>query len=452
MRACLSVRSVCRFHDPADSLAGDTLSDRGVLSAVCCGVAGRLLPVIALLCGSTGLAADRPFATRTASVVLQPMWPSFPVGTPGVVLSTDTRIGDARVSYKDPEFRVEGELMVWQDQREEVWLCRFDPRTGDLIPRDGRGRLIGQGAPYVPQGASIPRMVATSIYNGPEFGLSQRGLGIYFCQGDDPRTYQLARVGVEDQSFEILVPGQTSGLRGAFVTDNPQDESSRILYGRLVRNPDGGVQVITEWFDEYDQDNIQTYPRAAFGSSGPHWIPGQRAIVTNVNDDDGVPQIVRYDIDTREITYLTSGAGAKVDAIFFEAPEYPGEQIFLCLVDRMWIEVYRRQGADWSCIRRIAAPDAGAFDTPPGTSSAEPVFHRGQTYFTYAVKYADDSSRIALASLDGQVNALVSQAGSLRQLDPEGVSVGDQLFVYYWTLANQQQIHELHRCQVQVWR
>jgi hypothetical protein len=24
--------------------------------------------------------------------------------------------------------------------------------------------------------------------------------------------------------------------------------------------------------------------------------------------------------------------------------------------------------------------------------------------------------------------------------------------VYYWTLANQQQIHELHRCQVQVWR
>ncbi|MDZ4689196.1 MAG: hypothetical protein SH850_29315 [Planctomycetaceae bacterium] len=404
-----------------------------------------------VLCGSIARAAEPPLPEHAESVVLRPMWATWPTGTPRLVISTDTRIGDARVSYKDPEFDVASELMVWQDGQEQVWLCRFDPRTGDLIPRDGRDRFVGQGSPYLPQGKSPPTDFLKTVVNGPEFGLSQRGLGIYFCTGDDPENYQLARWGLSDQTLEILAPEPTNGVRGAFASSDPQDEVGRVLCGRLERQPDGTLQVATYWFEENDPDNVQPFSRSTFGTTGPRWIPGQRAIVSNLYDEAGIPQIVRYDIDTQQTTFLTSGPNSKIDAIFFETPEFPGEQLFLCLVDNRWIDVYRRQGPGWTAIRRIAAPNAESFDTPPSTLSAEPVVYRGQTYFTYAVGYADNSSRIALASLDGQVNTLVSTAGQTRQLDPEGVAVGDQLFVYYWTLANGQSVNELHRCKVQFW-
>lgn len=393
-------------------------------------------------------AAARELAAR--GTVVAPQWHGFPVRLPRVVISTDMRIGDPAISYKDPEYLIDERLVTWQDGLNQIWLCRFDPRTGDMMPPDGRGLLLAQGAaPLLP--ADDP-FVKTTI-NGPEFGVSRRGIGVYFCYGSDPANYQVARVGLSDLAFEVLVPGLTNGTRGALATLNRRDPIGRVLHGRLQTLPDGTVGVVAEWFEEDDPESVQPFPRSTFGSSGPHWIPGERAIASNLFDEAGIPQVVRFDIDSGRTTFLTSGPYPKVDTIFFEPPEFPGEQLFLCLVnDGQFIGVYRRQGLLWTCIQRIFAPDAFRYETPPTVSSAEPVFYRGRTYFTFAVGYDDNSSRIALASLDGEINALISVPGPLRQIDPEGVAVGDLLFVTYWTAANAERVNELHRCTVQILR
>jgi hypothetical protein len=186
------------------------------------------------------------------------------------------------------------------------------------------------------------------------------------------------------------------------------------------------------------------------GTSGPRWIPGQRAISTNVTDEFGVRQVARYDIDSGRSTLLTTGSEVKVDPFLFEAPEHPGELLICCILDDREVAFYRRRGRDWNIVNRFAPP--GAINPLSRTlvTSAEPFVHRGRSYAVYAVTYPDGVSRICIASLDGTVNAWVSRQGPLRQVDPEAVPIGDRLFVYYWTAADELGINRLHCCDVRL--
>lgn len=356
---------------------------------------------------------------------------------------TDVRIGDPRVSYKDHEFLVDARLMVWQDGGERIWVSKFDPNTGELDPPDGRGRFYGVGAPLL-----TPDVFLQSVVNGPEFGFSRHGLGIYYCAGAEPTAYEVVRADYLDGTIETLEPGLTNGVRGALPTQDWSLPDCRVLYGKRVPLPDGSAEVIAEWFEEGDPAPPAMFPKSVNGSTGPHWIPNQRAIITNVFDAAGVPQIATFDIDTQKTTFLTAGEGAKIDAIAFEAPEYPRELIFVCTVDDQQVTVFQPGTPIWQPIRRIRPPGALNAEIPPTVSSAEPVIYRGETFFTYVASYADGTSRICLASLDGRLNAWVSAPGPLRQLDPEGVAVGDRLFVYYWTTRNADDVNELHRSRV----
>src|SRR5688572_27995962 len=126
--------------------------------------AAAALAVVGLTGVITGWGADQaePPVSREADLFRLPRFVSY----------TDVRIGDPAVSYKDQEFLPDARLMVWQDERERVWVCRFDPVTGDLEPADGRGRFIGVAAPLL-----TPDLFLKSTINGPEFGYSRRGIG-----------------------------------------------------------------------------------------------------------------------------------------------------------------------------------------------------------------------------------------------------------------------------------
>jgi hypothetical protein len=355
----------------------------------------------------------------------------------------DTRIGDPLVSYKDQEFYVDARLMVWQDELEQIWICRFDARTGLLDPLDGRGKFVGVGAPVL-----TPTVLLQNAINGPEFGYSQRGLGIYYVSGSSASDYQATRYDLTSEETTILGGGFTSGSRGVLPSQDWSLPSCRVLFGRVVADT---TSFISEWFDEDDPAPPEAFPQSSRGTSGPRWILHEPALLTNVFDANGIPQINRYDLDTRTVTPLTAGPHVKIDAIPFTAPEHPHRRLFVCTADSQWIGVYRQDQPVWQNIHRIFPPGAASEETPPEVSSVEPVIFRGRTYFTYVAKYADGATRICLASLDGRLNEFISNAGSLRQIDPEGVAVGNRLFVYYWTAANAEGFNELRLSQVSIW-
>jgi hypothetical protein len=363
---------------------------------------------------------------------------------PGLLTSTDVVIGDAGVSYIDPEFLDEDRLMVWQDDVGDVWLCDIDPDTGDLRPADGKGEYAGRAAPLLTQ--TNPFFDVT--YNGPEFGRSRQGVVVYYCNSDD---LSVTRYDLATQRIDIPVPGTTRNTRALISSKEASFPGTLVMYARIgdAATP-GKKQIFNEWFNDAQPQIVRSVPRIKAGTSGPQWMPGERAIIAQQPDANGVEQVCRYDIDTEQFTLLTDTPGDKIDSFAFRAPEYPGETLFLTLNQRKWLEVYRQQGGRWNRILRMTAPGSSA-KTSSGLKSAEPVSYRGKTYITYLADGADAIPRIALASLDGRVNTWVSQAGSLKQFDPEGVVLGDNFYVYYYDGVNAQDLHTFHRCRIQIW-
>lgn len=401
---------------------------------------GILLAVISAALCRVDVRGAEPLTLTHA--IVQP----FPAGVsrsgPWLLVSTDLIIGDGVSSYFDPEFLAEQNLMSWLDDEGTVWLSQLDAQSGALIPADGRGVMLGKGAKFI----NLVDPLTNVVSNGPEFGISRRGVGIYYITPG----FQIARFDVGHASTEILTPGSARVL-GALPSTDAHDDACRVMYARKEQS-ENGPRRPGEWLDETQPQVVGGFPFSKGGSSGPHWIPGSRAIITNLTDSTGVVQVARYEIDTRITTYLTSGPGDKVDAIAFAAPEYPGELLFLVITDQQWLDIYRQVENTWIRIRRITTPDARfSSDIEVKMSSAESVSYRGRTYFTYQGNDAQGNKRIGLAALKSTLNQWISQPSAARQYDPEGIVLGDQLFVYYYFNKTEGQVSELHRCAIQLW-
>jgi hypothetical protein len=409
-------------------------------------IAGGLL-VIGMGAGACAEAKVRPTPRSRMALpsVVSVVQGCGPWGLPGLMTSTDVVIGDPAVSYVDPEYLPEERLMVWQDAVGEVWLCEIDPDTGDMLPAaDGKGQSAGRAAPLLTKRNPFRDVT----YNGPEFGVSQQGIVVYYC---DAAQLEITRFDLATRRIDIPVPGVTRNTRALISSKVPGAPGTLVMSARIGATPDaGGTQLFNEWFDDSEPAVVHPIPRIKSGTSGPQWFPGQRAIIAQLPDQNGVEQVCRYDIDAEEFTLLTDTSGDKIDSFAFQAPEYPGEILFLTLNQREWLEVYRQQGSRWTRILRVPAPGSSA-NTSSGLKSAEPVAYQGKTYITYLADSGNKLTRIALASLDGRINAWVSQAGPLDQYDPEGIALGDKLFVYYYDGVNQQGVQVLHRCLVQFW-
>ena len=407
-----------------------------------------------LACGflSTALPGQDKGDLRRIVKSRQPLkWPDsitfVPPGrvgdTPVLLTSTDLEIGDPTLSYVDPEFLPEERLVVWQDAAGKVWLCHVDPGTGHLIPPDGRGEFAGLAAPLLTK----QNPFSDVTYNGPEFGRSQQGIVVYYCGG---KSLDVTRYSLATRKLDRPLTGDRQNTRALISSKDASDPGVRVMLARFANESAGaGIQVINEWFDDAEPSLVHEIPRIKSGTSGPQWIPGERAIITQYPDDDGVQQVNRYDIDAGKFTQWTKTPGEKVDSFAFHAPEFPGELLFLTLTERKWLEVYRRQDADWVRILQIPSP-GNSLQSSSGLKSAEPVFYQGRTYFTYLAD-GEKITRIAFASLDGRINTWISKAGSLDQFDPEGVAFEETLFVYYYEGVNAQNIQKLHRCQLKFW-
>lgn len=357
-------------------------------------------------------------------------------GTPSIV-AIDEQIGDPTIKYQDAEIWNELNLMSWQEGRNNwIWVCRIDPQTGALQPADGRGKRIARAARA--EGDLWARFLfgvgRKGTWNSAEWGVSAEGLGLYFTILDENRVMQAARYRFNTGAVEQLTFGTDMDRRGAMPTLNRELAQCRIAYfhGEL----DGSPNVC--W--QYEDDSAVEYPIpiGSSGVSGLRWFPDGATITTNLYQDDSTLQVARYDAASGVTRILTDGPEWHFDAYPYRDPRDAGGLRIVCIEERGKIAVYRETVGNgvWKKLR-IIEPAVPLFpEDKRRIVVAKPFIYRGRAWCVYTLTVGLPyyfPSLVAVASLDGEVNEVVSGPELLHRDDPEFMTAGDLVFIIYHT-------------------
>ncbi len=353
---------------------------------------------------------------------------ALPAGAQLIVI--DERIGDERVGYLDPEFWPAQKQIVWQEyDGGAVWLAGVNEASGALNPASGKGRRLGTAAPM------------ENTFNGPEFGFSTSGPAVYFTGRDRNGVLQAfrTRLGGRPARPQQLSIGPIP-LYGLLPSQDAQDPLVRLQFWR-------GVDSIY-WAYENDVLNetlVQHIDSVSF--QGPRWIAGEHAMLTTLLVD-GVIQIARADVLTGEVVPLTSDTDEKTDAFFYDAPEFGGERVMMCLVNGESIGVYRDLDGNWTRVFTTSIPG----DFPRALYSAEPFVWKDQSWTCTGVQIVGDESNREIWMLSLDPTRPLARRVNLDQpqlrFDPEAYVTASQVLIYYYTLTDVGGANELHVCRV----
>jgi hypothetical protein len=105
-----------------------------------------------------------------------------------------------------------------------------------------------------------------------------------------------------------------------------------------------------------------------------HWVPGTKW-VTYVRAASGSAssQLVYLDTETGVVHQVSEEPGDKFDAWGFHAPEFAGELLMMCVIDRRQIAIYRDLAKDGTPWKRIATLTLPADSSHTHVYSVEPI-------------------------------------------------------------------------------
>lgn len=397
----------------------------------------RTIRVTSWPCGFAVLCVASVLDIHAADVVAR----DRPLAAVRRISTLDEPVGDDQTSYVDPEFLPERRLVAWQDyETSEVWICRLDLDTGDLIPPDGRETLVGVAARIV--GDPFRRLLTgrgrIGSFNGPEWGNSREGLGLYFTVVDDQERFQVARYLLRRRRIELLTTDTDGNRIGCLPSSDVRDDQVRI--GFLVSSEEVTLPLPTpKAFFQFAGDNATrgTIPLDVLSYSGPRWIPGQQAGVTTLFDANGTAQVARFDVATGQTTLLTTGPESHEEPLIVVDPVTSSPLYLTCAEDRRGIAIYRPTEAGW-VKERVLFPQIqtlGSQFRSAVLTSIRPFLVGDRLMITASVAESDgvfSPTRICLLSADGTINLRISQTETNYNRDPEPVVGNDSVFVYYY--------------------
>ncbi len=354
-------------------------------------------------------------------------------------ISLPQEIGSRSASYFDPEIHQERGMMAWSDGTDNtLWVCHLDRLSGDLIPRDGRGARVAKMAPFM--GDWIKQNVFgfgdRGTLNGAEWGNSREGLAVFFTIKDDAGIYQQAKYQVATRKVTQLTFGGDEDRFGNIASQDRSDATTRVGYFQL-KGPNLDLAPIPAYWQN-DEPGAPQYPIPldTFSSNGPRWIPGRHAIVTYVRAPDDTIQVVEFNVDTGEKTFLTSGPEEHLDAQVILDPETSEQKYLICLETKKALALYEWDGAVWVKLQTFVPPDLSLEDSPEyRVTGPRPFIVNGRLFFLYYVYSGFGPVKIYIASGDGAINQRLVNENPLYQIDPEVFrgSRPNEVFVYFYS-------------------
>lgn len=318
----------------------------------------------------------------------------------------------------DPEFLDEESLVTFQDTKNQIWLSKINNTSGLLD--SATAKVIGKAV-------SINQSL-----NGPEFGVSKQGFGVYYTGVGSNGVNQIFRF---KDGKTTQITNSSKKFQGLIPTRNATDPAVCFLTGKFPAaialcedNPGKEIKI----------------PYDVLGDNFLRWISGERAVLTSLKDQNGVVQIARFDIDTGKTTFLTTDAGEKINPFVFTAPEFNNEKLLMCVVAKKQLGIYRNVNGQWQRIYTLNTQSPGGEITSP-----EPFTFGGKTYIVSAIarpKKSDNQPTglidpieaavnigavVYVSSLDGKTVIPVSNTTTIGRFDPESFVKSNTAFIYY---------------------
>ncbi len=327
-----------------------------------------------------------------------------------VELTIEQEVGQPGVKYMDPEFDPDTFQVGFYDGLNEVYLGQVDPATGHFV--DHNYQHVSHAAPIV------------VTLNGPEWGKSKAGVGLYFTGvGPDKRCHNFR---YRDGQVVQLDAGD-QGIVANYPSRNPTDPASLVM-GVVLSDLEKGN---ARWaiFSEDRPDLVRYFDMAVIGK-GSRYVPGRHQATTNMRDENGVVQVGIYDFDQDRTEQVTFDSDDKDSAVAFTAPELGDELLLFAKVGGgVGLRVYRQTHGSWQPYQDIKAPSGTRF------SNSQVFNYKGETFFSVNTEEDDsDNSDILLVSLTTAQSIKVSGPGTMKRFDPETLVSADHVLIYYYDL------------------
>jgi hypothetical protein len=325
---------------------------------------------------------------------------------------------------------------VWQQpDGGEVWLAWVNPRTGDLMPANGKGYLLDTLAGPM----SIGR-------NGPEWATSDRGPQALWTRlvNDVPTIMRATRSGMSWVVEEL--PGTTNRAT-PIGSQDPRDPTPRTIW--FTQGPLNPYNGWMELDDTSTSERLPDFYAFARFATGHPWVTG----VHPASFADPTPQVFFFDTTTHTEAQITTSPEAKGSTFVWQAPEFGGETVFFTTHgdadgEPTSIVLYREIQGAWTPVHTIEMPPG-----MPYVVSPEPFTWAGQSYVSFisseAPKNVDNGIAVVwIASLDPARPLMrrISLAFGVRRKDPEFYLGGARPWVYYSVLTENG--NKLRRCEL----
>jgi len=324
----------------------------------------------------------------------------------------------------DPEYNQARAQFTWSDADGKLWVGNIDRDTGMFYPPDGKAVLVD------PDTMTADDVLKT--LNGPEWVFSTGGDGIAYTKFAGRRhTTANARLGyarpLPDGNWSVGFLGPDVTRRAPYGSETAGDPKPRITYVDGDNN---------HYWREIDDPSTEELLPDTPSRVGPvRHVRGARAVIYTT-PVAGMTQVFYRDLDSGQVTQLTSDAGAKDQPYMWMAPEFGGEFVFMTMVENNQLRIYRnlpQPGTGvmvWTPIYSAIAPRRDSFTSP------EPFTFQGRSYVFMAMIVGNHgfSSELWISNIDAS-NPLfrrISDNAVLRaRTDPEVFATNHGVFIYY---------------------
>lgn len=371
---------------------------------------------------SCTLRGRQPARLLGLALIAAMAWPALAQGTQPEAQVT------AQPDIIDLEFNQARRQFVWTDAVGRLWLGNVRESDCMFSPRNGKGVLVDRDALTIAQTLTIP-------INGPEWVSTAEGAKIAYTKllPESAPTRGNARLALATE----LAPGQWAteylspelARNGPYASKDENDAHPRISYAAA-----NGTRL---WREIDDPSTEEAIPLAQNGQRSVRWVEGERALIY-VAPVNGLNQVHRYDIDSKQLTQLTFDDGAKdLKSVpwMWRAPEFGGEHLFFTIADYRELRVYRQlpdaQGQlAWTVIFSARLPAWQKIMSP------EPFVYEGRSYVYFVSSVGSDTyaSMIWLSNIDASAPStvkLVDNTVKRQRSDPEVYFCADGAYLYY---------------------